>query len=93
MKDPLLLAGIAVGVILMGAIVAVISRTSAWREMDWNQDGSTSFEELFAASDIGEQSVMIDGEECIEHFAYKDGLPVRTDCPSGRRAPTRNRER
>lgn len=88
MKDWLVLAGFATLVLT----VVLITHSSGWRAMDWNQDGSTSFAELFAASDIGGRSVMIDGEECIEHFAYKDGLPVRTDCPSGRRvAPSHGR--
>jgi hypothetical protein len=86
-KDSLLLAGATAGVVLACLIATMISRSSTWRGMDWNEDGSTSLGELFEAVDIDERTVVVDGEECIEHFSYKDGLPVRTDCPSGKRVP------
>ena len=52
----------------------------SWQEMDWNRDESTSIGELLNASDIGKRDVMIDGRKCIEYFAFKDGLPVKTVC-------------
>jgi hypothetical protein len=48
--------------------------------MDWNQDGTTSLDEFFAASDIGKRAVTNDGKECVEYFAYKDGLTVKLTC-------------
>jgi len=84
MTRNVLLAGTTFGVALLAVAAVVISHGSALREMDWNEDGSTSLTELIAAVDIGERNVVVDGEECIEHFGFKDGLPVRTDCPSGR---------
>ena len=86
-KDSLLLAGATTSVVLACLTATMISRSSAWRGMDWNEDGSTSLAELFEAVDIDERTMVVDGEECIEHFAYKDGLPVRTDFPSGKRVP------
>jgi hypothetical protein len=54
----------------------------SWKEMDWNQDGTTSIGEFFAASDIGKREVILDNKKCIEYFAYKDALPVKTVCPN-----------
>lgn len=52
----------------------------SWEEMDWDQDGSTSISEFFAASDIGKREVVQNGKKCIEYYAYKDGLAVKTVC-------------
>ena len=52
-----------------------------WHEMDWNQDGTTSISEFLAASDIGERDLVQNGKHCRQYYAYKDGMPVRTDCP------------
>lgn len=53
----------------------------SWQEMDWDLDGSTSIAEFFAASDIGKRETIQDIKKCVEYFAYKDGLPVKTVCP------------
>jgi hypothetical protein len=53
----------------------------SWEEMDWRQRGSTSITDFFAASDIGKRDVAVNGKECVEYYAYKDGLPVKTVCP------------
>ena len=60
-----------------------------WKEMDWNQDGTTSISEFFVASDIGTRETMIDGKKCVEYFAYKDGLPVKVNCV-GVKVPGKN---
>ena len=52
----------------------------SWQEMDWHYKGYTSISDFFAASDIGKRKVKIDGKQCIEYFAYKDGLPIKTVC-------------
>jgi hypothetical protein len=49
--------------------------------MDWNQDGSTSLLEFFAAADTGKRTVIRDGRQCVEYYSYKDGRPVKTVCP------------
>lgn len=53
----------------------------SWKEMDWNGDGTTTITEFFEASDVGKREVIVDGRACIEFFAYKDAMPIRTDCP------------
>lgn len=53
----------------------------SWKEMDWQQRGSTSIADFLAASDIGKRDVMVDGKTCTEYYAYKDGLPVKMVCP------------
>ena len=52
----------------------------SWQEMDWEQRGKTSIGDFFAASDIGKREVMQNGAKCIEYYAYKDGLPIKTVC-------------
>ncbi|MGZ5027186.1 MAG: hypothetical protein ACXWAT_07260 [Methylobacter sp.] len=53
----------------------------SWQEMDWQQRGSTSLSDFFAASDIGKREVIKNGKKCIEYYTYKDGLQVKTVCP------------
>jgi hypothetical protein len=48
--------------------------------MDWNQSGSTSITDFFAAADIGKRETMVDGKKCFEYYAYKDGLKVKVNC-------------
>jgi len=52
----------------------------SWEEMDWDEDGSTSIGEFFAASDIGVREVEQNGKKCTEYFAYKDGLAIKIIC-------------
>ena len=61
--------------------VGVMRQGYSWQGMDWNQDGATSISEFFATSDVGMRDIIQDGGKCIEYFAYKDGLPVKTVCP------------
>jgi len=49
--------------------------------MDWEQRGSTSIADFFAASDIGKRKTVQNSKKCIEYFVYKDGLLVKTVCP------------
>ena len=51
-----------------------------WQEMDWHQRGSTSVIDFFVASDIGKRNIVHDGIQCIEYYAYKDGLPIKMVC-------------
>jgi len=53
----------------------------SWQEMDWQQRGSTSISDFFAASDIGKREIIKNGKKCIEYYAYKDGLPIKIVCP------------
>jgi hypothetical protein len=77
-----------VGVILIFLSIYVLSRAFSsyrhgysWREMDWNQDGTTSIAEVIYGSDIGRREVIRDQKSCVEYYPYKDGLPVKTVCP------------
>ncbi|GFZ69258.1 hypothetical protein PSE10B_57800 [Pseudomonas amygdali pv. eriobotryae] len=56
------------------------SQGYSWQEMDWYQRGNTSIMDFFDASEIGKREVTIDGNVCIEYYAYKDGLPIKTTC-------------
>ncbi|MEC9406498.1 MAG: hypothetical protein VX549_04425 [Pseudomonadota bacterium] len=56
----------------------------AWTEMDWNSDGTTSLSELLQSADVGKRTIQQDGRECVEYFAFKDGLPTKVVCPSPR---------
>ena len=49
--------------------------------MDWNQDGRTSIAEIINGSDIGTREIAVNGVECVEYFAYKDGLTIKIVCP------------
>lgn len=56
------------------------SQGYSWEEMDWQQRGSTSIEDFFAASDIGKRDVQVGVKKCIEYYSYKDGLRIKTVC-------------
>ena len=49
--------------------------------MDWNQDGRISITEIIESGDVGSRTKLVDGVECVEYFAYKDGLPIKVVCP------------
>ena len=53
----------------------------SWKEMDWNQKGTTSVADFFAASDVGKRKVKVNEVLCTEYYAYKDGLSIKTICP------------
>jgi len=55
----------------------------SWQEMDWHQRGKTSLSDFFAASDIGKREIIKGNKNCVEYYAYKDGLPIKTVCPDG----------
>jgi hypothetical protein len=50
-------------------------------EMDWDQNGKTSFSEILSASDIGKRTIIKDGSGCVEYYSFKDGLMVKIVCP------------
>lgn len=53
----------------------------SWKEMDWNEDDTTTIVEFLEASDVGKRDIIVDGKTCAEFFAYKDGMDIRIDCP------------
>jgi hypothetical protein len=52
-----------------------------WFEMDWDGDGRVTLPEIVEGADVGRRSVLVQGRACTEFFTFKDGLPIRTDCP------------
>jgi hypothetical protein len=74
---------VAAGLLVVAAypVFAVLQAGHGWRQSDWNQDGRTTVGEWFYGMDVGTRAVTVAGEPCIEYFAFKDGLPVRVDCP------------
>ncbi|WP_146198002.1 hypothetical protein [Caulobacter endophyticus] len=69
--------------VFFGALVAgSLHHGYGWSEMDWNSDGWTSLGEFLDAADIGKREAVVCQRVCTEYFAYKDGMPVRTDCPT-----------
>lgn len=51
-----------------------------YAEMDFDHDGTVGFFEADYASSFGERKIMENGHECIEYFAYKDGIPLKVLC-------------
>jgi hypothetical protein len=74
----------AAGILMVAAypVFAVLQAGHGWRQSDWNQDGRTTLREWFYGMDVGTRTVTVAGKPCIEYFAFKDGLPVRVDCPA-----------
>lgn len=57
---------------------AALNKDFSWKEMDWNQDGSTSIFEFIEASDVGKRTITLNGKVCTEYFSLKDGLAIKT---------------
>ena len=72
--------GVFLALYLVARGYASWSQGYAWADMDWNQDGTTSVDEFFRASDVGSRKVTKNGMECLEYFSYKDGIPVKVTC-------------
>jgi hypothetical protein len=53
-----------------------------YRELDLNHDGQVSFGEVNYAASFGERAIQVNGQQCTEYFAYKDGLPLKVVCGS-----------
>lgn len=81
MRKPLS-ALVLLALVIVLAVAALIRQTGySVSEMDWNSDGETSVAEMWRAIDVGRRPTVQDGVECQEYFRFKDGLPVRIDCP------------
>lgn len=53
-----------------------------YRELDRNHDGEVSFDEASYAASFGKRTIQVNGQHCIEYFAYKDGLSLKMVCGS-----------
>ena len=61
-------------------VMSLVDPRFTWNEMDLNGDGIVSFSEADYVGSSGVRRIVVDGKECLEYFAYKDGLPVKTVC-------------
>ena len=52
----------------------------SFSEMDLDQSGLISFSEADYVSSSGERIIEVNGQSCIEYFAFKDGLTIKTKC-------------
>ena len=83
-KKLFVIIGILVSVPFVFLVVLYIFNLTdpryTWDEMDLNDDGIVSFSEADYVGSSGVRKIRVDGKECLEYFAYKDGLPVKTVC-------------
>lgn len=61
-------------------LVLISDDRYSWSEMDINQNGFVSYGEAYEFLDSGKREVTSNGRECVEYYAYKDGLPFHTVC-------------
>lgn len=84
---PMILVAMIVCVLIVAYFfvrsISSLKQGYSWQEMDWHQRGKTSLSDFFAASDIGKREIIQGNKKCIEYYAYKDGLPIKTICPDG----------
>jgi hypothetical protein len=84
-RRSLLHAAIFWVLMLIGALAwsayLVVQQGHSWSDMDLNNDGTTTVGELLDSIDVGRRPITRDGQACIEMFAYKDGMAVKTLCP------------
>lgn len=75
--------------VALGGIVAAYWAFFGWMvyispltyaEMDINHGGKVEFFEADYASSYGERDVLRNDRQCLEYFAYKDGLPLKVVC-------------
>lgn len=52
-----------------------------YEAIDFDHDGSVSFDEADYASSFGMRTIYRDGEQCVEYFAEKDGAALKQVCP------------
>ena len=76
--------GIFVG-LLIGTYVFlyyswIIDPRYTLEEMDLDSSGLVSYSEADYVTNSGERKIVVSGKSCIEYFAYKDGLPIKTVC-------------
>lgn len=62
----------------------VFSSKLSYSEMDLNRSGVVSYKEALKLSDVDVRPVMVEGKECTEYYALKDGLPIEVVCESSK---------
>jgi len=53
----------------------------SFAEIDSDHNGRVSEAEAEYACDYGQRQIMLNGKQCTEYFAHKDGLTLKTVCP------------
>jgi hypothetical protein len=82
----MLLAPFVVAALYLGFLAVLALRSGySWREMDWDDDGTTTLAEFFETVDIARRPAPRDGQICTELYRLKDGLPVRVECATASR--------
>jgi hypothetical protein len=80
-RFPTFVLGLALGIGSTYAIAHwVVAHDYSYSEMDWDQDGVTTLEEMLHAGDVGLQIREVSGRPCRYFFEYKDGRPIKTLC-------------
>lgn len=51
-----------------------------FNEADLDRDGHVSWTEAGYIADRGTRLVVLDGRQCTEYFAFKDGMPIKVVC-------------
>lgn len=67
-------------VLILGVCLYLLSLPFSYEELDLNDNGLLSFEEIGYVTSYGEREVMHKGKKCIEYYALKDGLPLKVVC-------------
>lgn len=67
-------------VYLVVRFIAAMTNGYTVSEMDWNDDGKTTLNEIYDASDISTRVIKMEELDCTEFFSLKDGLTIKTKC-------------
>jgi len=67
-------------VLFLAASLYILSLPFSYEELDLNNNGILSLEEMDYVTSYGKREVMYKGGECVEYYALKDGLPLKVVC-------------
>jgi hypothetical protein len=81
-KSAIIAGTVLVAVYWVAFAWLVYTAPMSYRELDLNHDGQVSFGEVSYAASFGERAIQVNGQQCTEYFAYKDGLPLKVVCGS-----------
>jgi hypothetical protein len=65
-------------------LIARMGAPVTYSEADLDHDGAVSLSEGLYIWDAGHRAVGTGPDACVEYFALKDGLPIKTICPPRR---------
>ena len=61
-------------------ILFAFSKGFSKNEMDWNQDGRTTLDEMMHGSEIEKRTVNNDGQNCTEYYLPDNGHTIKILC-------------